>query len=246
MNRSLTAIVLALPFLLVTAAAPAQDDKPEIPKLAVRGMAELDKPADQLRITVGVVTEGKDAPEVLEENAKRMSDVVKAVQHAGLDEDEYQTGQFRVMPQYSRRPRNPDVEWVPQIVGYQVTNTLDIKTKKLKLAAELIDAANKAGANSIDSIAFDLADPRKYRAEAIAEATKNAIDDANVLAGSASLRLVRIMSISLDSAEPQPPSPMSRRVMMAGAAAEAVTPIEPGDVTIRASVNIVYEIAPKQ
>lgn len=247
MKKLLIAITLLSPLLAVVVPSRAQDEaQPEIPKLAVRGEAELEKPADQLRISIGVVTEGRDATEVLDENAQRMSEVVKAVQRVGLEDGEYETGRFRVMPKYSRRPRQPDENWTPQITGYQVTNTIDVKTKKLDLAAEIIEAANKAGANSIDSIAFDLADRRQYRAEAIAEATRNAIADANVLAEAASLRLVRIMSISLDSAQPQPPSPMSKRVMMAGAVAEAVTPIEPGDVTIRASVNIVYEIAPRQ
>jgi len=240
------ATLTLLALLAASSAARAQDDKPEIPKLAVRGAAELEKPADQLRISIGVVNDGRDATGVLQENSKRMAEVVQALQRAGLETGEYETGRFQVMPRYSRRPRTADEEWMPEIVGYEVRNTVNVKTKKLDKAAEIIDKANEAGANSIDSIAFDLADPRKHRAEAIAEATRNAMDDANVLATAAGLTLVRIMSISLDSAEPQPPSPMSRRTMMAGAVAEAVTPIEPGDVTIRASVNIIYEIAMKK
>ena len=80
------------------------------------------------------------------------------------------------------------------------------------------DAAGKAGANSIDSIAFDLSEPRIHRAEAIATATRHAIEDATVLAEASSLKLVRIMSITLDSAQPQPPPSMSKRMMMAGSA----------------------------
>jgi len=240
-----TATIVSILALLAPApVCAAQDEKPEIPKLAVRGTAELEKPADQLRISIGVVNDGRDATEVLRENSSRMADVIKALQQAGLEAGEYETGRFQVMPRYSRRPRTADEQWMPEIVGYEVRNTVNIKTRRLDKAAEIIDAANKAGANSIDSIAFDLADPRKHRAEAIAEATRNAVDDAGVLAAAASLRLVRILSISLDSAEPMPPSPMSRRTMMAGAVADAATPIEPGDVTIRASVSIIYEIGP--
>lgn len=244
MFNPLATLVLSLTIL--NGAIAADDDDKNITKLAVRGTAELEKPADQLRLSIGVINEGRDATEVLEENSRSMTKVVAAVKKAGLTSDEYSTGRFRVMPVYSRRPRKPDPDWKPVITGYRVTNTINVKTLQLDLAAELIEAANKAGANSIDSISFTLSDPRKYRTEAIEEATRNAIEDATVLAETASLRLVRIFSITLDSAQPQAPTPMSRRMMMAGAAMETTTPIEPGDVTIRASVNIVYEIAPRE
>lgn len=246
MKTPLKLLLLALSFVILSTPAIGKDDEKDIPKLAVRGMAELEKPADQLRLTIGVISEGRLATEVLDDNARLMRDVVKAVEKAGLTKDEYQTGRFRVRPKYTRRPRTAEPEWKPQIIGYEVSNSINIKTMNLDLAAELIEVANKAGANSIDSIAFDLADRRRYREEAIAEATRHAIADANILADNASLRLVRIMSITLDSAQPQPPAPMSKRMMMAGSLSEATTPIAPGDVTVRASVNIVYEIAPKE
>ncbi len=247
MNPKLTFITLMTLLMTVTAVFATDEDEKEIPKLAVRGMAELEKPADQLRLTIGVITENNDATTAMEANARLMRDVIKAIEKAGLTDDEYETGRFRVMPRYSRRPRQPDPTWRPRIVDYEVTNTVNIKSKQLDIVAKLIEAASKAGANTIDSISFDLADPRMYRREAIDEATRNAIADANVLAEASSLRLVRIMSITLDNAQPQPPPPVSRRRMLtAGAAIESATPISPGDVTIRATVNIVYEIAPKE
>ena len=247
MKSKLTFITMMTLLFTVTVAFAADDDEKEIPKLAVRGMAELEKPADQLRLTIGVITENNDATAAMEENARRMRNVIKAIEKAGLTDDEYETGRYQVRPRYTRRPRQLDPSWRPRIVDYEVTNTVNIKSKKLDITAKLIEAASKAGANTIDSISFDLADPRMYRREAIAEATRNAIADANVLADASSLRLVRIMSITLDNAQPQPPPPLSRRRMLtAGAAVEAATPISPGDVTIRATVNIVYEIAPKE
>lgn len=240
-------IMLALAAL--ASAAPA-DARPEdsrladLPKLTVRGEAQLDRPADQLRIQIGVVTEASEAPVALDTNSRRMNDVVKAVRRVGLDEQEYETGRFSLSPVYSRRERSSGPDWRPQIVAYRVTNTLLVKTMKLELAGELIQAANEAGANTIDSIGFDLSDPRKHRAEAIAQATKNALADARVLAGAADLELVRILSVQLDAPPWQPvPLQMGRGVAVA---AEAVptTPVVPGDVTVRAAVTIVWEVGP--
>jgi uncharacterized protein YggE len=218
-----------------------------IPNLTVRGSAELIKPADQLRITIGVVSEDPDAREALSDNSKRMQKVVGAIGGAGLDEDEYKTGRFQIRPIYSKPPRRPPPQWRAQIIGYEVTNTVMVRTKQLALAGELIEAANKAGANSIDSIGFDLVDKRKYRAEAISKATAHALADARKLAESARVKLVRTLSINLDDTGARPPVPRRFAAPAMAAAAEAGVPppITPGDVTVTASVTVVYEIAPQ-
>ena len=214
-----------------------------VPSLTVRGDAQLDKPADELRIRVGVVTESDEAPTALRENSRQMNDVIDALKKTGLTDKEYQTSQFQIQPMYTRRTRQSPVDWKPKIIGYRVSNSLNVKTKKLELAGELIQAANEAGANSIDSISFGLADPRTHRAEAIRAATANALTDARTLAEAAGLRLVRVLSITLDQAAAPQPIPIQRMSAGMAMAEAAPPPIQPGDVTVRASVTVRYEIA---
>lgn len=244
---------LAALTLAVTAAsghARADDDDAaggpkleDTTKLTVRGDAELTRPADQVHLRIGVVTEAEEAAAALEENTTRMNAVIRAVTKAGLTEEEYETGRFQIRPKYSRRPRQVPPDWKPQIVGFEVTNDLRIKTTRIDLAGKLIGTANAAGANSVDVAGFGLEDPRKYRAEAVATATRHAIDDARTLADAASLELVRILHISLDSQPVQ--APVTQMAMQARAMSDVgAPPITPGDVTIRAYVTIVYEIAP--
>ncbi|MHC5007907.1 MAG: SIMPL domain-containing protein, partial [Planctomycetota bacterium] len=85
------------------------------------------------------------------------------------------------------------------------------------------------------------ANPRTHRGEAIAAATTNARSDAGILARSAQLKLVRIISISLDEAGWRPPV-SAMRAGVAMAEAQIAPPIAPGEVTVRASVTIVYEV----
>jgi uncharacterized protein YggE/F0F1-type ATP synthase delta subunit len=216
----------------------------DAPKLTVRGEAELRKPADLLRLQVGVITEDPEATAAVTRNSRVMADVIKALDKAGLQEQEYETGRFGVRPDYERRPRNAGADWEPKIIGYEVTNTLAIRTKQLDLAGKLIEAANEAGANTIDSITFDLADARTHRAEAIATATANARADAGVLAAAAGLQLVRIISVTLDEAGWRPPT--MTRAGRGMAQAQAAPPLEPGAVTVRASVTLVYEVRPAE
>jgi len=219
------------------------------PRLAVHGEAVLEVPADQLRLNVGVVTDGAAAQEALDHNTAKMKQVVRALAAAGLSEVDYETGQFEIQPQWSPRPRNPVADdWRPHIVGYTVTNRVRVKTSKIDLAGKLIGAASDAGANTVDSIVFDLADPRRHRGAAIAAAAANAIADARALAAASSVRLVGVLSLGLDEAAavPRPVRPAMMAEAMDLKIAAAVPPITPGDVTVHASVQVVYEIAEAQ
>ncbi len=216
----------------------------DLPRLTVRGEAILHVPADQLNLRIGVVTVAETAEEALGENTEKMERVVKALQRVGLTHEEYQTGQFQIQPQWSPRPRQAPAEWRPEIVGYSVTNSLNLRTGKLELAGKLIGAAAEAGANEIGAILFDLADPRQYRDAAIEAATANAIADARSLAAAASVRLLRVLSLTLDQAVATPVR------MQADAYAERAVlamdaptpPIASGEVTLRAYVLLVYQI----
>ncbi len=215
-----------------------------IPQMTVRGNAELQKPADQVEIRLSVVTEAEDAEDAIDANARDSEDVVDALERLDLTEDEYETGQYRVSPQYSRRPRNADIDWKPTIVGYRVTNSLLITTRRLDDAGKIIQKATEAGANSVDSVSFSLSDPLVHRSEAIREAARLAMADARVLAAATDQRIVRVLSLTLDQAYAQPimqrGSDTVGRMAMESSAAP---PITPGDITVTASVTVVLEIA---
>lgn len=215
----------------------------EIPKLSVKGEVTLRKPANELHLTVGVLTEGKNADNALKSNSDKMKSVLEAIQKAGLAKDEFQTGQFSIQPTYTVRPKNPPEDWRSEINGYQVSNQINVKTSKIGLAGEIIDAASRAGANTIDNIMFTLSDPQAHRADAITAATQNALANASVLAKAANVSLVRVMELSLDNAF-ENPRMIRPNLFLAKAASsdELLTPIEPGDVEVKANVNLVYEI----
>jgi len=230
--------------LAMTVAANDDHSEREIPKLTVRGKAELHVEADELRITLGVETIAAEPQDALEDNNARIEDVINALQKLDLTEKEYETGQFRIQPIYNRRPRRANADWQPQIESYRVQNTLRITTEKLKLAGDMIQAANEAGANRVDSVAFGLSDPRAHRSKAITDATQHALEDARTLARAADVQLIRILKISLDSDIPQPVHVRADMMMEGMRASGASSPsITPGEVDVTASVSIVYEIA---
>lgn len=230
----------AFAFLPLTAAVEADIN---IPKITVSSQAVIRKPADELRLTVGVVNLAEKAETALAENSGKMQAVIKSLKDAGLAKSDYETGHFSIHPTYTPYPKEPPPDWKPSINGYEVNNSIAIRTDKLDLAGKLIDAANKAGANSIENIHFTLHDPHSYANEVISAAVANASQDAKTIATAAGVKLVRLISISLNNTNAV--NPPSNNIYFAKAlSVDNTTPIESGDVTVTANVTASYEIGP--
>ncbi|MEE8354131.1 MAG: SIMPL domain-containing protein, partial [Dehalococcoidales bacterium] len=91
----------------------------------------------------------------------------------------------------------------------------------------------------IDGISFTVDDPTPFQAEARQEAMADAAAKAEELAELAGVRLGKATFISESSAG-QPPVPVLAEMAVMSAAVS--TPISPGEVEIRVTVQVVYEI----
>ncbi len=233
---------LILVFVFISA-GPVNAES-EIPLLSVSGIAELKVPADQVEVDLSIVSEAKTATVALAESAKSTQLVVDALQALGLTKDEYRSGQFRIQPAWSARPKNPPVNWRAEIIGFTVTSPLHIKSKQKDLIGELINTVVEAGVNQVNSVRFSLSDPRYYRQKAISVAAENAIEDAQTLALSASVTLIEVHALTIDDAAVSPIHVQRGQLSLRSfdRAERAVVPFNPGDVTVTARVSLSYRI----
>jgi uncharacterized protein YggE len=222
--------------LMLVISAPVYAEN--VPQLSVRGEATIEVPADRTLVEIGVGTDGENAKRAMEENSEIMIRVISALEEVGLANDEYETGQLQLRPQW----HSVVGEGPATIIGYRASNRVRVKTTNQALVGDLITVATDAGANDIGRLSFDLSNPRMYRSEAIAKATENAFSDARALAAAADMRIVRVSELRLDNASPPRPVMMAEAFSVKGAA----PPIKPGDVSLRASVSLVCEIAPNR
>lgn len=205
--------------------------------LTVQGSTLFQKPADELSLSIGVISEASTADQGLKDNNEKMRALIEILKEVGLTTDEYKTGRFSIRPLYTQSPQNPSPSWRPTIFGYEVSNALEIKTSQLNLAGSIIDRATKAGANTIASIRFGLQDPRTHRTEAINRATANAFDDARALARASKLKLLNVQTVTLDEARTEEP------VFRASFAKEMQSvPLEPGEVDVQANVTVTWQV----
>ena len=230
--------------MVCLAGAATAGEQSLIPQLTVRGNATLQVPADQLQLQIGAVTEAKTARQALQDNTAKMQNIEQVLEKIGLNNKEYKTGRFQIQPRWSARPPKHQGQWQPEIIGYRVNNTFAITTTQLELGGKIIESCTRAGANTIHSIIFNLANPRLYRSQAITAATANARADAKTLASAAKLKLGDVLNISLDNAAA---APLRARAMAFDAkTAQSAAPslnLSPGEITVQARVTITYKIS---
>lgn len=234
----ITAVLMLLALVQPAyALAQATPQNPPVPTIEVTGNGEARANPDRATMDIAVETHGATAAQAAAQNAKLSQRIADALKAKLGDTGKIQTGSYNLMPEYRQRPN----ETTSQIVGYQAVNTVTVDTSALDRVGALIDAAISAGANRVDSISFSLRDQSGPRNEAIAKAAADALSQARALAAALGVKLKRVQHASTTAA-PRPIFMGMGNARFAPGAASEPTPITPGQVTVPATVNLIYEI----
>ena len=215
--------------------------------LTVSADGRSDRAPDLALFSAGVTTQGKTAGEALGENSAAMTRVVASLKRAGIADRDIQTSNLSVNPVYAEPRRLPDgstEQRAPVIVGYQVSNNVSVRQRKLGDYGKVIDTLVSAGANQVNGPSFMLDQPDAALDQARTEAMKKARARADLYGRAAGLRVVRIVSIS-ESGGYAPPMPVMYRMASADMApAPPPAPISAGEVSLTANVTVQFELAP--
>ena len=203
-----------------------------IPQIAVVGRGEIKVSPDRATIQVSVQTKAPTAAAAAADNANKQQSVMAAIRALGLGTDQLSTINYNVYPE-QRYEQNRE----PVIVGYNVTNTILVDVRKLSQVGPVIDAALSHGANMITSLHFYASNTEAARRAAITSAIEKARADAEAAARAAHGSLGTLLGIDIGSYSPPPPRPMMMGKLMSAGAAQADTPINPGEETLSVEVS---------
>ena len=234
MNRMLIAIaVLILPLTMFAISASAQGS-PAARTIEVDGNGEARTSPDSAELSVAIETTGKTAEEAANRNAALADKVTAALKSKLGDKGKISTGNYSLNPEYDQRPGREN----PTITGYTAQNSIIVETGAIDLVGALIDSAISAGANRIDYLNFTVKNNVKARIEAITIATRDATAQAEALASALGVKLGNVVrATTLAQARPLPMQGLPMAM-----AARVPTPIEPGEVTVSATVSLTFEI----
>lgn len=206
-----------------------------------QGSAEVMGQNDSSKVSVAVVTQGRNLEKVSSENAGRTKAVIQAVKGLSIKDLKLKTSNYRVTPQkdYKARP--------PKIKGYEVHNAIVITLEGFeneplsKNVSMIIGKALESGSNNINHIQFYIKNKAALEKEALKRSTREAMDRARTMAEAAGVKLKRIVSLSTQPIHIPTRAHMFRAAEMK-TEASAAPPIEIGESQIRVQVNIAYEI----
>jgi uncharacterized protein len=210
-----------------------------IPQISVSGRGEIKVSPDRATIQISVQTRASAAAAAAAENANKQQSVLAALRSLGLGNDQLSTINYNVYPE-QRYEQGKE----PMIVAYNVTNTILVDVRKLNQVGPVIDAALAHGANMIASLQFYASNTEIARRSAISIAIEKARADAEAAARAARGSLGTLLGIDISAYSPPPPRPMM--MMMAKGAAQADTPINPGEETLSVEVNTRWRFIPGQ
>ena len=227
-------VTLLAPGLAMTASAQSSQTANDGTLLSIAADAQATRVPDIATLSGGVVTQAADANTAMRANADQMSRVMAAIKAAGIAERDVQTAGISLFPQYRYAENQP-----PTITGYQATNTVNVKVRDISRLGKVLDALVASGANQISGPNFEIDEPEAAYDEARRNALKKAQARADMYAATLGLRVRRIVSIS-EGGGSNPPGPIP---MMKMAAMEARdTPVSPGETSLSASLNVVFEL----
>jgi uncharacterized protein YggE len=126
--------------------------------------------------------------------------------------------------------------------GFVARNAVEIRLDAVDRVGEVIDALVQAGASSIERVRFEIRDRAALEREALRLAVVDARARADAAAAGAGRTVDRILRID-DTHQPQSPRPPMPMALAARAADQQFsTPVEPGEIEIRAQVTLTVAI----
>jgi uncharacterized protein len=207
-------------------------------KVTVAGEATAKIEPDTAVVNISVVTQSPQALTAQQQNAEKSEAVSNAVKATAGSSAELKTSDYTLQPQYDNRDNR-----LPKVIGYNARNSIIVTMTDLKNVGAVIDAASRAGANSIDGISFVLKQTSPARGQALADATQQAMNKANSIAAALGGHVLRVV----EENEGSTINPEGFNQIYGGNGNEDMTvtkptPIASGQLSIKSNVQLVVEI----
>lgn len=242
MKYQLGALAL-LALVAFAAPAAAQTVAPAarlVAHLDVSGQGSVDRLPDEAIVTFSVGANDDDATRATSAANATYSQLVTRLRGLGLDAAAIKTSSYSV--NFYPRPAQPNAQNQGPF-GFVVVREVTVTSNTIDQAGAIIDAGMSAGVRDVNNVGFAVRDYRGAYRAALAAAVADAGAQARALADAAHLRIVRILSIGNTQVPVRPVTSYA----LAGQVAKTLavpTQIQPSDLTVSATVNVTYEVAP--
>lgn len=236
-HRAVQATLLAALTLLFFALPESVQAQDRTNTISVSGRAEIRTAPDMATVRFGIVTHDELPGVARERNAQASSEAMNAVRALGVEEGDMRLESLQLAP---RREYDPDRR-VYREDGFEATRRVEVIVRDLDALPDLIAAIVDQGANRLDGIQYGLADRDAAELEALTKAAKRARVKAEAIAAELGAGIGSVLQISEQGvAVPQPRVQME--MAMAKDAGGTPDAFAPGEMTVSASVTVIFSL----
>lgn len=217
------------------------------PTITVDGEAAVQVQPNQIVVSLGVETRDADMHAAQQANTDAIKKVLAAIRAMGVSERDIQTDTISLSVERRYRADLGREE----AMGYLARNALAVTLAEAGRTTELVARALQAGANAIYGIQYRTTELRKYRDQARELALKAAKEKAEAMAGVLGQSIGDPLRISENernlltayySSGRSDPSTTNVIQMVEGGSSETGEALALGKLSIRAKVNVVFEM----
>lgn len=213
----------------VVQAQSASPSTPDQPTIVTTGDTILTRAPDRAYVQVGAEGQGGKPAAAEQESAKVMTALQAAIKAIGIPQDALRTSSFSLQPRYDNSGGRTFI----------ARHVIEVRVDDLTKLPDVIDAAGQTRATNVSSLRFDLKDRNRVELEALAAAVKDASERAQVIATAAGRTVAGIVKVQEQRlSAPAPVMRMDGGGGGRGGGSAISTPIEPGEVQVRAQVTL--------
>lgn len=214
--------------------------------ITVSGEGEIFAKPDLAIVNFSVVSEAKTVAPAMEDNTTKMNAVIEAVKSLGVREQDLKTTSFNISPRYEWYYQEvclyPSCPQKRVLVGYEVSQTLQVKIRDMAKIGDIIQKATNSGSNQTGDLQLTIDKQDELKKQAREQAIEKAKSKAAELASQLGVKLVRITNFSESGVSPYFPYYMEGAALGKGGAEAPAPQIETGQNKITVTVSITYQI----
>ncbi|OGH71334.1 MAG: hypothetical protein A2921_02805 [Candidatus Magasanikbacteria bacterium RIFCSPLOWO2_01_FULL_43_20b] len=140
--------------------------------------------------TMGMTAKAKTVLEAQQKNTEAMNKLIAKLKDLSIAGDDIQTTNYSIYPEYDYKDGSST------LVGYSVSQSVQIKIRDLKNADKVLGLAGELGLNNVGGLSFTIDDNDVYIAEARQKALEKVAEKARALSQMLGVRVTSVVSYS--------------------------------------------------
>ena len=200
-------------------------------------------------VNLGIQSERRTASRARKEASENMQQLMDAIKAVEVEDKDIQTSYFNISPRYDwieEKDENGRKISRQVLVGYTVSNNVNVTIRNLDNVSKVIDSAAEASGDTIriNNVYFRVENTEEHEAQLRELAYMDALVKAKHFSSMAAVELGEVIMISEVNMSVAPV--MSRNRMALGQTMEFAgdysTPISPGETDLNSRISVFFQI----